>query len=628
MVSSRDRDKGQGSFPLLWGALVFVVTFVLYLPALKNGFVPWDDLNYITENPHIRDLSREFFSWAWTTFYAANWHPITWISHAIDYALYGLNPMGHHLTNILFHAANTALVFFLLFQFIRLGVAAGSSISPSIAAGVGALLFGIHPLHVESVAWVAERKDLLCAFFLLVATLFYLQRDAAQEKRWKRVFYIGTLFFFALALCSKPMAVTFPVVLLILDEYPLARIRRQGRIDLRRVTEKAPFLVLSLLSVILTVRAHAAGGAIPDFEQSSIWFWICNPFYSLAFYGWKFLFPVRLSPLYEIPHRTLFLKVQYLMSVCLFAAIVFYTIREWRRGHRLAMTLWLLAVVMLLPVLGIIKVGRQIAADRYMYLPSIPLVLLVGLGFEVLRNRVARERIPRIRRTFGVVLIFAWGCSMSFLTFRQLRVWKNGESLWKQAIDAYPEASWFARFQLASVYSKRGDFKNAWRYYSLALKRVPIYTEAMNQMGMDYARWGHPIEARREFMRAIRARPKKAAAYANLALLDLKQRRVDEATRLLSKALSLQRDYVFAHRVLGAAYLMQGKLKDSVRESAEAARLDPMDTSSRENLGRALMRLGRWNEALQVYKELVTLEPDNPRIRRSLKALSARAGRR
>src|SRR5512139_1367135 len=245
---------------------VSIISFFIYLSALQNQFIHWDDDRYIFENPHIRSLGPAFFKWAFFDFYAGNWHPLTWISHALDYAVWGLSPMGHHLTNNILHAVNTFLVVLLTVRLLevlkerREAEGAHTFLDDrgiSIAGGVTGLLFGLHPLHVESVAWVSERKDLLCALFFLLSIMTYMSYVSDRNNRS----YVLSLVFFILALMSKPMAVSLPIVLLILDWYPFERF---GSLDTFRkvLIEKIPFIALSFASAVLTVLAQEKGGAI------------------------------------------------------------------------------------------------------------------------------------------------------------------------------------------------------------------------------------------------------------------------------------------------------------------------------------------------------------------------------
>src|SRR5208283_378804 len=275
---------------------VSLLTFLVYLACLNNEFVMWDDNQYVYENPHLHPLNPAFFRWAFSAFYASNWHPLTWVSHALDYAVWGLNPLGHHLTNNILHAVNTFIVVILVAKLLeawRSSRQQNPSLHPSregsyiVIAAVTGLLFGLHPLHVESVAWVSERKDLLCAMFFLLSTLAYT-KYASKGGGFRNKLYILVLFLFALALLSKPMAASLPAVLLILDWYPFNRISSMKSF-LSASLEKLPLVAMSLVSSVLTVLAQRAGGAIHTFEAIPLYYRMLLAAHSLLSYLWKMI---------------------------------------------------------------------------------------------------------------------------------------------------------------------------------------------------------------------------------------------------------------------------------------------------------------------------------------------------
>ena len=312
---------------VVWSISIFILTLSVYIPALNNDFV-WDDKEYISESTLIRSLDVDSLYRMFTSFSVGNWHPLTSLSHAIDYALWKLNPFGYHLTNIIIHGLNTLLVFLLVIQLVlrekkvyAIQPTSKTSLSfstQSIAvAGITALLFGIHPLHVESVAWVSERKDLLCAFFVFLSLLYYLSYISSvfQKKRW---FYFNTcLLFFVFALMSKPMAVTLPLILLLFDFYPLKRIRfYSGKTSkqLPILSEKIPFFVLAVALSVVTIIAQKAGGAIENFERLPISFRLLNAINTLMLYLKKMVWPLELVPFYPYPNDNSILDAQYLIS--------------------------------------------------------------------------------------------------------------------------------------------------------------------------------------------------------------------------------------------------------------------------------------------------------------------------
>jgi hypothetical protein len=377
-------------------AAIAVITFAVYLPSLRNDFVEWDDSTYIIENPFIRSFNMTFLRRAFFEFYASNWHPLTWVSHALDYAIWGLNPLGHHLTSIILHAINTFIVVLLIIRLVQAKketAVIGQSVFSDeravfITGGVAGLLFGLHPLHVESVAWIAERKDLLCALFFLLSMTWYVRYRRVEENEGVQrdsipIFlernYLLSLGFFVLALLSKPMAVTLPVIFLIVDWNPFERIRSL-KTFLTALLEKVPFLALSLISSILTVLAQRAGGAVTSVEETPILTRVFVAAKSLVAYIWKMIMPLNLIPYYPYPENLSPLSFEYLLAVALVVGIsVICAMIAKKKKQNLLLSVWGYYVISLLPVIGLIQVGGQSMADRYTYLPSIGPFFLMGL---------------------------------------------------------------------------------------------------------------------------------------------------------------------------------------------------------------------------------------------------------
>jgi len=371
----------------LVAAAVALLAIAVYLPALRNGFVNFDDDMYITGNRSITSLNGSFIAWAFTTFTASNWHPLSWISHAIDYALWGLNPAGHHLTSIILHGFNSFLVTLLCWLLLGRAVDVDDSLKASpiaspqkrlAAAAVAGLLFAVHPVHVESVAWASERKDVLCGLFLLLSLVVYVRHSelAAQASshptRWG--WYAGSLLFFSLALLSKPMAVTLPAVLMVLDWQPLHRYRRDRIVSV--LSEKVPFILLSAASSYVTLAAQAQVIVAPFIisypERIAV---ACS---SVLRYLLKVIFPVDLAPYYPYPASVNTLSYAGLIPMVLVAAVTAAAIQGATRRKNWT-AIWACYLIMLLPVIGIIQVGDQAMADRYLYLPGIPLFFLVAV---------------------------------------------------------------------------------------------------------------------------------------------------------------------------------------------------------------------------------------------------------
>ncbi|MEE8574733.1 MAG: hypothetical protein V3T30_04900, partial [Thermodesulfobacteriota bacterium] len=402
MTTSTDTDiketpRGILGKTLPYVLLAAVVTFIVYLPTLQNGFVNWDDQGYVYNNPNIRILDIDFFRWALSTPVLGNWHPLTMLSHAVDYALFGLNPRGHHLTSIVLHSVNTILVFFLTFTLVNNKKSGNavmgneSLLTARITALVTALLFGLHPLHVESVAWVSERKDLLYAFFYLLTLLTYLTYARGSAKN-RVIPYASALILFTLSLLSKPMAVTLPVVLLLIDYYPLGRFRVHGPTGLkayRRIfLEKIPFFLLSLIFTAITIETQKSAGAL-EMEIAPFLERLLISLRGYGFYIYKSFIPVNLAQVYPYPDTIGLFKLEYLASIILIAIITLLSIKYVRKPNenKLFITLWAYFLVTLLPVIGLVQAGQQSAADRYTYLPGLAIFILIGLALSILYKK-------------------------------------------------------------------------------------------------------------------------------------------------------------------------------------------------------------------------------------------------
>ncbi|MCK9419645.1 MAG: tetratricopeptide repeat protein [Nitrospirae bacterium] len=468
-------------------ASVAFLTFLVYLPALRNEFVNWDDGPYVFANLQIRSFDGNFFKWAFLEFHIMNWHPLTWISHALDYALWGLNPMGHHLTNIILHTVNTALVVVLATKLVEartngLNGLNGLNKGALIAAGVAGLLFGLHPVHVESVAWVAERKDLLCALFFLLSVIWYANYVSYKTYRT----YMLTLGFFALALMSKPMAITLPAVLLILDWYPYNRIRSLKTFRAASV-EKLPFLALSLISSVLTVFAQRSGGALELMEIVPLSTRLLVSMHSLIAYLGKMLWPLELIPFYPYPRTVSFLSPEYFGVVALVIGITIICVVKAKKKQHLWLSVWSYYCVTLAPVLGIIQVGGQAMADRYTYLPSVGPFLLVGLGAAWVweKSEISWKRGLIATTAFMVFL------SLSFMTFQQIGRWKNDVDLWNYVIEREGHDVLFAYFKRGQAFALRGQYEKAIEDYNTVIAlNVEEYSKAYIERGLTYLKAG------------------------------------------------------------------------------------------------------------------------------------------
>jgi Flp pilus assembly protein TadD len=428
-----------------------------FLPALQNGFVNFDDNVYVYENAALSSLDWAFIKNSFFGFYYLNWHPLTMISYAVDYRLWGLDPFGFHLTNIVFHSVNTFLAGVLA---CRLLDAEGSPRKPMFSftfVAVSALLFGLHPLHVESVAWISERKDVLSGFFFLLALISYVRYASSSGKR--RLHYCASLLFFLLALMSKPMAVTLPVVLLILDYYPLKR-----RPFKTAILEKVPFGILALFSAVMTLAAQTTASAF----TSSLWERALVSMRAYVFYLEKLALPLDLSPFYPIFPKPELASPEYLMAPLVLLGLAFICfIKRRSRAYTAAYAFFL---VTLLPVIGMVQISSHLAADRYMYLPSLAPFMLAGIGAASLA--VSNGRLKAV--TASAVVLFALP---AFASIRQIDVWKDSVSLWSRVIEKYPYV-YLAYNNRAVAHTQQGRYTEAISDLEKSIEMAPDFMPA------------------------------------------------------------------------------------------------------------------------------------------------------
>ncbi len=496
-------------------ASVSFITFLVYLASLKNAFVYWDDDAYVFRNPHIQSLNADFFKWAFSSFYSSNWHPLTWISHALDYAVWGLNPLGHHLTNSILHAVNTFVVVILVAGLVsdrkENPPQESAALLPGdraalVAGGVTGFLFGLHPVHVESVAWVSERKDLLCGLFFLLSVFMYAnavkRRDpGAESKRLTQGALLPALCFFVLALLSKPMAVSLPVVLLILDWHPLGRIRSL-KMFFSALIEKIPFLIFSVLSAMVTLLAQSSESAMNLTHQFPLYARLIVAGKSIVVYLLMMILPFDLTPYYPYPHRPSFLSPGFLVPVLLTIGISAFCLASVRK-NKLWLAIWSYYMVTLIPVLGIVQVGEQAMADRYTYLPSLGPFLILGLAAAWISEKGPASPKWRFIKAGSITCAVLMALSLSYLTIKQIAVWENTDALWtdviKKEIEREPEGLYNAYNNRGVFYSNTGQLDKAVDDFDKAIALNPEECIAHYSRGAAYYKAGRPDKALADF---------------------------------------------------------------------------------------------------------------------------------
>jgi tetratricopeptide (TPR) repeat protein len=598
-------------------AAASLLTFAVYLPALVNGFVNWDDNLYVFGNGHIRSLGPAFLRWALTSFHTGNWHPITWISLALDHAVWGQGPRGYHLTNIVLHTLNTFLVVLLAAAVVERARAQrpaqegnGEGRFILIAAGAAGLLFGLHPLHVESAAWVSERKDLLCAFFFLTSVLLYVRSAQRSPDEAKGVALPGRRYLlvagaFILALLSKPMAVTLPAVLVIIDWYPLRRIRAASSLR-TAIVGKLPLFLLSALFSVIAVAAQRDSAALwtdpyPLMTRTLI--------ASAAVLGYvkHIVLPLHLLPFYPyLPDPSAYRSAGPVLAAVFLAAVTFACLLSWRKPRPWSAA-WLFFLMTLLPVLGIVaQIGKQAMADRYVYLPSLGPFLLAGAGAAWLWRKASGR--SAVRAGLAIAALVCCG-SLALLTVRQIGVWKDSFSLWDAVIEAAPDRVPFAYNNRGLAFREAGMPEQALKDFDRAIALDQRYADAYTSRGWTYEALGRTDLALEDYARAIELDPAGPIVYNDRGMLFLSQGRPDLAVEDLTRAVAADPGFAPAYVNRGLAFEQTGDLAGALRDYTTAIFADPSFAAAYTNRGLLRLRSGRTDEALGDLDRAIELDP-------------------
>lgn len=561
----------------LWltAALPAAVIFTVYIPALQNDFVNWDDPDYVYENINIRSLDIDFLRWSLTAVVASNWHPLTLISLAADYSFWGQNPEGYHFTSIAIHSINSLLVFILTIRLINLanfqdaGPAKRSNRKAFVAGIVTSLLFGIHPLRAESVAWVSERKDVLSAFFFLSGILVYLKYASCKRPR-KSLYYCSCLVLFVLALMSKPMAASLPIILLILDLYPLNRLTSDWCGRKWVLLEKVPFFALSVLSASITIWAHNSTGALKASGIYPLAVRMLVAVRSYLFYAVKTLAPINLAPFYPYPARTGSFTFEYVGSLVLFLSVTLFCILQLKR-EKLYFAVWVYYVATLIPVIGIVQVGGQAAADRYTYLPGLGPTFLMGLGAGHLFERCS-TRLQRLAIIGALSLILVF---LSALTTKQISIWKDSVTLWTHEIKLFPDVAEPAYINRGSAYKEMGDYLSAIKDLTRAIEIDPRCTDAYVSRGSAYNSLGNHQQAIKDYTIGISLNPRYAEAFYGRGNVYYDKGYYQQAIEDYNSTVKLNPRYTLAYYNRGLAYKNSGRYQEAIKDLTIVTELDP-----------------------------------------------------
>jgi len=594
-MSRQQHDRSAGAWWLA-PVLVAVITFVVFLPALKSGFVTWDDDRNFLMNQRYRGLGLTELRWMWTTFHMGHYVPLSWMTLGLDYVIWGMNPTGYHLTNLLLHSANTVVLYFVARRLLVLTTdrtPVGRTID--VAAAFAALLFGIHPLRVESVVWITERRDVLSGLFYSLCVLFFLK--SCDEGQANRKWYWLAVLVFPVALLSKATAVTIPAVLLILDFYPLRRIGGASgwwSDSAKRVyVELIPFALLAAgISVLSLVALHPP-------SQLGFAGKVAVSAWSLCFYLFKTLVPTNLAPLYEMRHEIPPLRWPFLVS---YAAVIGISVVAWlvrRRWTGLSIA-WLAFVVIIFPLLGVVQNGPQIAADRYTYQAAPVLALVAG---------AALARLSWPLPLGAVSLASAVLLSLGVLTWNQTRVWLNSETLWTRVLEHDDESS-IAHTALASLMFAKGNTDEAIAHYERSLALDPSYADGHNNLGVALVSQGHLDEAVAHYRRALELKPAYAEAHVNWGAVLARQGDMTAAIEHYQQALAIDPDDADAHVNWGNALVRLGKQDEAITHYEDALRMRPDDADAHQNWGVALAQQGKLADAVVHFQRALDIDPN------------------
>ena len=630
---------------ILVSLCLIIAILIPYRQAINLDFVGYDDELYVTENFNVqKGFTVKGIKWAFTTFHAGNWHPVTWLSHMLDCELYGLNPTGHHWTNVQFHIANTLLLFFILQQMT------GALWRSALVAA----LFALHPLHVESVAWIAERKDVLSAFFGLLSIAAYCR----YVENPRIINYLLIILLLGLGLMAKPMLVTLPFVFLLLDLWPLQRFKfRQnaytGAVEffgfkaiLRLIGEKIPLFALVVVASTLTFIAQQSEGAVKALEVLSLKVRVANALVSYVSYVLKAIWPSNLAIFYPHPGNSL-PAWQIIVAALLIIVAVFFSMRTLKKYPYVAVGLfWYLGT--LVPVIGLVQVGNQAMADRYTYIPLIGLFIIISWGaFDFLKKW-------HYHTTILILSAISIICVLAVCTFLQLGYWQNGITLFKHAIKV-TNKNCVAHNNLGVLLSKEEKFDEAVFHYDEVLKIKPNNSRALYNKGcalrykrdLDKAAFffkeslkikpdnaethnelayilfvqGKPDEAILHYRNVLKIKPDSTNAYNNLANVLFLQGEIDEAVLLYKEALRLDPENVDAHYNIGLFYKRQGKLKKAITHLAKAIKIDPDYAKAYNEIGVILFQQGKYKKAEVFFLKAVQIKPSYTEAQKNIALL-------
>jgi protein O-mannosyl-transferase len=591
-------------------ALVFMIATIPFLPVLSNQFVEWDDYENLVSNTHYRGLGWSQLKWMFTTFHMGPYQPLSWVTYGLDYLIWGMNPTGYHLTNLMLHAANGVFFYFVA---RRLIVAALSMAMDQeywqLDAGAffAALVFAIHPLRVESVAWATERRDVVSGFFFIATIYCYLRAASSAHHDARSKPWLGAaLVAYVLSLLGKATAMTLPVILLILDLYPLRRLNGDLRawwapVQRGVFLEKIPFIIPAVAFAAVALVGQRQSTALKSLESYGIDARIAQSFYGISFYLWKTLVPIWLSPLYEISPRFSPWDLAILAGAAstIIITITLYLMRNrWPAG----LACWAYYVVTLGPVLGIVSTGPQLVAERYSYLACLSWAVLAGGTLCYLFRRVPQKGNAAVAMAAAIIVTGVLGA----LTWRQSTIWLDTGTLWNHVLKLAPNSS-IAHYNLARFLAKRGNQAEAIAHYREALSIRPDDADTHNNLGLLLAVRGEVDASLEEFQRAVKINPNYARAFFNLGRVYARQGDLEKAVRNYRQALQLSPDEAEIHFGLGNVLVRLGQLEQAAAHFQKAIAINPDFVDAHVTLARTLAAQGKKEDAEKHYQEALQL---------------------
>jgi protein O-mannosyl-transferase len=584
-----------------------VMTFAIYAQVISHQFITLDDPTYIQENPMVnRGITGAGIAWAFTTFYATNWHPLTWISHMIDCQLFGTNAGRHLLVNALIHVANTLLVFWFLLR----------STHARWPSALVAALFALHPLHVESVAWVSERKDTLSTFCGLLSLIAYVRYTEAPSKSR----YVWTVLSLVLGLLAKPMLVTLPFVMLLLDYWPLRRFQRskvssQWSVVRGLVIEKIPLFALAAASAMMTLIAQSRGGAVRTLAHDPVTLRLSNALVSYAKYLLLTFWPNDLAVYYPFAGIAAWQIIGAAFLLIGITALCFFE----RKSRPYAIVGWLWFLGTLVPVIGFVQVGGQVMADRYFYIPSIGLFIAIVFGLADIAGSWRVTPLLSAGIAAGILMILAT------LTNAQIQRWRNSFTLFEHTLAVTPP-NLRIEHNLGLALGVSDRYDEAAAHFERALQIDPNFYDGLVVMGVTRAHQGRVPEAIEYFQAAIRLQPNTPKAHVQLTHALWTQNRDQEALEEMRRALQVAPKDADILADLGLALALAGRVPEAIDQLHEALRLNPNNAEAHGNLGLALLASGKARESIPEFETALRLKPELTGAADNLRRAQAQLG--